>query len=70
MKKKLKNESHKTEEKPKTASKAKSDSTGKIKIISERDLCGSCNDVVEQFRKLRPGIEIELVYVKPYYSPL
>ncbi|MCA6363913.1 MAG: hypothetical protein IM638_12815 [Bacteroidetes bacterium] len=51
-------------------SRTNPDSKGKIRLISERNLCGSCNDVVKQFSKLRPNIEIELVYVKPYYNPL
>jgi len=43
---------------------------GIIKVVSERDLCGSCSNAVEQFRNLRPNIKVETVYSKPYSSPL
>jgi The BURPS668_1122 family of deaminases len=46
------------------------DSKGKIKLVSERDLCGSCSDAVSQFKKLRPNIKVETVFSKPYHNPL
>ena len=46
------------------------ESSGKIKLLSERDLCGSCSDAVKQFKILRPNIEIETVYSTPYSNPL
>jgi len=42
------------------------ESTGKIKIVTERNLCDSCANAVEQFRELRPNIEVETVYSIPY----
>lgn len=41
-------------------------STGKIKIVTERDMCSFCAGAVDQFKVARPGIEIEVVYRTPY----
>ena len=37
--------------------------TGKIKIVSEREICESCTDAISAFEKLRPNIKIERVHI-------
>lgn len=43
-----------------------SDSSGKIKIVSDRNMCGSCTNAIEELKKLRPKIEVEKVYNRDY----
>ncbi|MCC3380544.1 deaminase domain-containing protein [Paenibacillus farraposensis] len=36
--------------------------TGKIKLFTEKDTCGSCNKIIQQFDKKYPNITIEVVH--------
>ncbi|WP_332258304.1 deaminase domain-containing protein [Paenibacillus forsythiae] len=36
--------------------------TGKIKLFTEKDTCGSCNKIIQQFDKKYPNIKIEVVH--------
>ncbi|MBC8152130.1 MAG: hypothetical protein H7Z72_04400, partial [Bacteroidetes bacterium] len=37
---------------------------GKIKIVSERPVCDSCREAIEQFRRKRPNIKVEVVEIE------
>ncbi|MRN53039.1 hypothetical protein GJB61_08520 [Paenibacillus sp. LC-T2] len=36
--------------------------TGKIKLFSEKDTCGSCNIIIQQFNEKYPNIKIEVIH--------
>ncbi|WP_342417985.1 deaminase domain-containing protein [Paenibacillus sp. FSL R10-2782] len=36
--------------------------TGKIKLFTEKDTCGSCNKIIQQFDEKYPNITIEVVH--------
>jgi hypothetical protein len=42
------------------------DSTGHLTLVTDLDLCSSCQTVVDVFRELRPKITIDLVYAQTY----
>ena len=36
--------------------------SGKVKLFTENDTCGSCNDIIYNFSKDYPGITIEIIH--------
>lgn len=36
--------------------------TGKVKLFTEKDTCGSCNNIITQFKEKYPKIEIEVIH--------
>ncbi|PAD65996.1 hypothetical protein CHH83_26315 [Bacillus sp. 7586-K] len=36
--------------------------TGNVKLFTEKDTCGSCNNIISQFKERYPNITIEVIH--------
>ncbi|WP_246096706.1 deaminase domain-containing protein [Paenibacillus sinopodophylli] len=38
------------------------DAAGTIRLFTEKDTCGSCNNIIQQFQKDYPNIKVEVLH--------